>query len=90
MSKVLRVYTLAKFGVDVDTDNVHTNVGSFRQTQNIHCNPTSTQAESIITRKGLRNLNALALGAGAVLGGVTIPAFEAGSGEASLFLGFGD
>lgn len=89
-SSNLRVYNLAKVGVDVDTDNIHVPVGAFRQAQNIHRNPISSQAESIVSRDGLRDLNALALGAGEVLGGVTIPAFEAGSGEASLFLGFGD
>lgn len=90
MSKILRVYNLAKTGVDVDTDNVHVEVGAFRAAQNIHRNPTLTQAESIVTRKGLRNLNSIALGSGSVLGGITVPAFEAGSGIASLFLGFGD
>lgn len=86
----LRVYNLAKIGVDVDTDNIHAPIGAYRQAQNIHRNPISAQAESIVSRDGLRDLNALALGSGPVLGGVTIPAFEAGTGEASLFLGFGD
>jgi hypothetical protein len=87
---VLSVYNLAKIGVDVDTDNLHAPTGGFRQAQNVVPNPTLTQAESIVSRKGLRALNSLALGTGPVLGGITIPAFEAGSGEASLFLGFGD
>jgi hypothetical protein len=86
----LRVYNLAEIGVDVDSDNLHAPTGGFRQAQNVHRNPISTQAGSIVTRKGLRDLNALALAAGPVLGGITIPAFEAGSGDASLFLGFGD
>jgi hypothetical protein len=89
-SSNLRIYNLAKVGVNVDTDNLHVPVGAYRQAQNIHRNPVSSQAESIVSRDGLRNLNALALGSGAVLGGVTIPAFESGTGDASLFLGFGD
>jgi len=87
---ILRVYNLAKVGVDVDTDNLHAPVGGFRQAQNIHRNPILTQAESIVSRKGLRSLNAIVLGSGPVLGGVVIPAFESGSGEATLFIGFGD
>jgi hypothetical protein len=86
----LRVYNLAKIGVDVDTDDLHAPTGAFRSAQNIHRSPILTQAESIITRKGLRNLNPVALGTGPVLGGVTIPAFEVGFGEATLFIGFGD
>lgn len=89
-SAVLNVYNLAKIGVDIDTDNLHAPTGGFRQTQNINRNPILTQAESIVTRKGLRDLNALALGTGPVLGGVTIPAFVSGAGIPSLFLGFGD
>lgn len=86
----LRVYNLAQLGVDVDTDNLHAPTGAFRKAQNIHRNPILTQAESVVTREGLRDLNMLAMSTGPVLGGVVIPAFEAGSGEASLFLGFGD
>lgn len=86
----LNVYNLASIGVDVDTDNLHTATGGFRTAQNVSKNPSATEAESIIKRKGLRSLNSIALGSGAVLGGITIPAFESGSGEASLFLGFGD
>jgi hypothetical protein len=86
----MSVYNLAKIGVDVDTDNLHAPAGGFREAQNIVPNPTLEQAESIITRKGLRDLNSFALSSGPVLGGVTIPAFESGDGEASLFLGFGD
>ena len=89
-SSNLRVYNLAKIGVDVDTDNIHVPTGAFRQAQNFHRNPVSTQAESIVSRGGLRDLNTIALAAGPVLGGVTVPAFEAGTGVASLFLGFGD
>lgn len=89
-NNTLRVYNLDQIGVDVDTDNLHAPTGGFRQTQNMHRNPTLTQAGSIITRDGLATLNAIALGTGPVLGGVTIPAFESGSGEPSLFLGFGD
>ena len=90
MPKPLNVYNLAKIGVDVDTDNVHAPIGGWRQTQNLHRNPISQQAESVVSRKGLRDLNAIALGSGAVLGGIPIPAFEAGDGVASLFIGFGD
>ena len=87
-SKTLRVYNISEAGVDVDTDNLHVSIGALRQAQNVHRNPL--YAGSIITRDGLRNLNSLVLGSGPVLGGVTIPAFESGSGDASLFLGFGD
>lgn len=87
---LLRVYNLSQLGVDVDTDNVHVSPGAFRAAQNIHRNPVLTQTESIVTRRGLRKLNTLTLGTGPVLGGITIPAFEAGDGVASLFLGFGD
>lgn len=90
MSKTLRVYTLAKYGVDVDTDNLHTPTGTLRQAQNIHRDPVLTQGQSIVTRAGLRNLNSIALGTGPVLGGVTIPSFEVGTGEEILFIGFGD
>ena len=86
----LRVYNLSEIGVDVDTDNVHAPVGGFRSAQNVHPNPIAEQAGSIISRKGLVNLNAIALGAGPVLGGIAIPAFEAGDGVATLLLGFGD
>lgn len=86
----LRVYNLDKIGVDVDSDNLHAPTGGFRRAQNIHRNPILTQAGSIVSREGLVNLNAITLGAGPVLGGVTIPAFEAGSGEPTLLLGFGD
>lgn len=86
----MNVYNLARIGVDVDTDNLHTPPGTFRQAQNIRPSPISISGESIITRNGLRHLNALALGSGPVLGGVTIPAFETGTGVATLFLGFGD
>ena len=89
-SSTLRVYNLAQVGVDVDTDNLHTATGGFRQAQNIHRNPILSQAESIVSRSGLVDLNLVALGSGSVLGGVTIPAFEAGSGVATLLLGFGD
>ena len=88
--KTLSIYNLSRIGVDVDTDNLHAPAGGFRQAQNIHRNPISTQAESIVSRKGLRDLNAIAFTAGPVLGGITIPAFQAGDGVASLFLGFGD
>jgi hypothetical protein len=87
--KTLNVYNLAKIGVDVDTDDIHAPVGGWRNAQNLHRNPISKQAESVVTRRGLRDLNAIAL-SGAVLGGVAIPAFEAGDGIGSLFLGFGD
>lgn len=86
----LRVYNLDKIGVDVDSDNLHAPLGGFRQAQNIHRNPISTQAGSIVSRKGLRDLNSLAMGTGPVLGGVTIPAFEAGNGVETLLIGFGD
>lgn len=86
----LNVYNLAKIGVDVDTDNLHTAVGAFRQTQNMHRDPILEVAESIVNRKGLRNLNLIALGVGPVLGGIVIPAFESGAGEPTLFMGFGD
>lgn len=88
--KTLKVYNLDQLGVDVDSDNLHAPVGAFRATQNIHRIPISSQAGSIVTRQGLRNLNAIAMATGPVLGGVAIPAFEAGSGEATLLLGFGD
>lgn len=88
--KTLNVYNLARIGVDVDTDNIHVPLGAWRQAQNLHRNPISEQAESVVTRRGLTNLNDIALGAGPVLGGVVIPSFEAGDGVASLFLGFGD
>lgn len=84
------VYNLDKIGVDVDSDNLHAPVGGFRQAQNINRNPTLTQAGSIVTRLGLRSLNASAMESGPVLGGVALPAFEAGDGEAILLLGFGD
>jgi hypothetical protein len=86
----LNVYNLADIGVDVDSDNLHAPVGGFRQAQNIHPSPVSQRASSIVTRNGLRNLNAVALGSGAVLGGVAIPAFGAGAGDPTHFLGFGD
>lgn len=91
MSKnTLSVYNLDVIGVDVDSDNLHAPVGGFRQAQNIHRNPILTQAGSIVSREGLVNLNSIALSAGPVLGGITIPAFEAGNGEPTLLLGFGD
>lgn len=86
----LKVYNLALIGVDTDSDNLHVPIGAWRRAQNIHRGPAAEQTGSVIVRKGLRNLNATALGAGPVLGGVAIPAFEAGDGEASLLLGFGD
>ena len=86
----LKVYNIADIGVDIDSDNLHVPTGGFRQAKNIHRNPTSTQAGSIVSRKGLTDLNLIALGSGPVLGGVTIPAFEAGEGEATLLFGFGD
>lgn len=89
-NKTLNVYNLTKIGVDVDTDNLHVPVGGWRQAQNFHPSPILEQAESIITRKGIRSLNAIAMGTGPVLGGVTIPAFESGDGEPTLLLGFGD
>lgn len=88
--KVIAVYNLARIGVDVDTDNLHVPNGTFRQAQNIHRNPTSQTTESIISREGMRNLNQIALGLGAVLGGIAIPAFEVGDGVSYMFLGFGD
>ncbi len=90
MAKPLNVYNLARIGVDVDTDNVHAPLGGFRQAQNIRSNDDATQAESIITRKGLRDLNAIALATGPVLGGITLPAFAVGTGVETLFIGFGD
>lgn len=87
---LLRVYNASQLGVDVDTDNIHVSPGAFREAQNIHRNPILTQTESIVTRRGLRKLNTIALGSGAIHGGITIPAFESGDGDASLFLGFGD
>lgn len=89
MGKTLNVYNLAKIGVDVDTDNIHAPLGGFRYTQNIHRDPISTQAESIVTRKGLRDLNLTAMGSGPVLGGVAIPTFDLGNGVDTLFIGFG-
>jgi hypothetical protein len=90
MAKPLNVYNLANLGVDVDSDSVHAATGAFRQAQNIVRGPSTGQGESVVSRNGLRNFNSIALGAGPILGGVTIPAFESGTGDASLFLGFGD
>lgn len=92
MAKVntLRVYNLDQIGVDVDSDNLHCPTGGWRQAQNLVRVPISEQAGGVVTRKGLRNLNSIVLGAGPVMGGVAIPAFEAGAGEATLLLGFGD
>lgn len=89
-SPTLNIYNLAQLGVDVDTDNVHAPQGAFRSAQNINRNPVSSQAESVVSRYGLRSLNAQAIGAGPILGGITIPAFESGFGVPTLFLGFGD
>lgn len=86
----LLVYNLSEFGVDVDSDNLHVPTGALRQAQNIHRDPTATQAGSIVTRKGMVKLNASALGSGSILGGIAIPAFEVGDGTATLLLGFGD
>lgn len=88
--KILNVYNLSSIGVDVDTDNLHVPTGAWRQAQNLHRNTISEQAQSVVSRPGLRSLNSIVMGSGPVLGGVTIPAFAAGNGEASLFLGFGD
>lgn len=89
-SNGINVYNLSRIGVDVDTDNLHVPLGAFRQAQNIHPTPIQTQGESIVSREGLRNLNAIALGSGAVLGGTSLPSFEVGAGVATLFIGFGD
>lgn len=89
-SKTLNIYNLGKIGVDVDTDNLHVPIGAFRSAQNLHRDLTLKTAESVTNRKGLRDLNTIAMGVGPVLGGIVIPAFEAGDGVATLFLGFGD
>lgn len=89
-SKTLNVYNLDAVGVDVDSDNLHAPTGGFRQAQNIHRNPIAFQAGSIVSRSGMVDFNQIVMGTGPVLGGVTIPAFEAGDGEATLLLGFGD
>jgi hypothetical protein len=85
----LRLYNLGTLGVNVDTDNLHVPAGSFRSAQNLRRASSDTAAESIINRSGLRNLNSVVM-SGSVLGGVVLPAFEAGSGESTMFLGFGD
>lgn len=86
----LKVYNLSAIGVDVDSDNMHAPTGGFRQAQNIVPGPATRQASSIVTRNGLAALTTDAMGTGAVLGGIPIPAFAAGNGIASLFIGFGD
>lgn len=85
----LNIYNLASLGVDVDTDNIHVPSGSWRKAQNLNRSPISETGESVVTRFGLAKLNGTAL-AGAVLGGIPIPAFEVGDGDPSLFIGFGD
>lgn len=88
--KTLNVYNLGSRGVDVDTDDVHVAVGAWRTAQNLEGSIEAEGTESVTTRKGLQKLNTVALGSGPVLGGIPIPAFEVGNGEASLLLGFGD
>lgn len=88
--KTLRVYNLTEHGVDVDTDNLHVAVGAFRSAQNLHRSSTAMQTQSLVTRRGLTPLNTAALGTGPILGGIVLPVFEAGDGESTLLLGFGD
>lgn len=87
---ILRLYNLTKIGVDVDTDNLRVLPGAWRQAQNLHPSSNLEGKESITNRDGLRNLNSVAMGSGPILGGVVIPAFLSGEGDATLFLGFGD
>lgn len=89
-NKVLNVYNLARLGVDVDSDDLHVATGAWRKAQNLERSAETSSGESVATRPGLRELNLSALGAGPVRGGIPLPAFEAGSGEATLLLGFGD
>lgn len=88
--KTLGLYNLAAFGVDVDSDNLHVQPGSFRTTQNLRRSFVSAQDGSVVSRFGLRSLNSVALGAGAILGGVAVPVFELGDGTETLLVGFGD
>lgn len=86
MAGVLRIYELGKYGVVLDSDDLHTPAGTWRSAKNLHVDPLGS-SDAVVNRSGLTPFNTSAL-AGAVLGGIGVPLEDrtTGAGERRVYI----
>ena len=71
MAGILRLNSLGRLGVILDSDDLHTPPGAFRSAQNFFVDPLGS-SESVVNRPGLIAFTT-STAAGAIKGGIGVP-----------------